>query len=52
VSQAPNTPAHSADESPECVVIVKAPGFVTVGQAPEVVAVGYVRGSPGLAQVA
>jgi len=35
-----NTPAHRGYESPEFVVRVEVLGFVAVGQAPEVVAVG------------
>jgi len=34
------------------MVVGEALGFVAVGQAPQVVAVGYGRAFPGLAQVA
>jgi len=51
-SKDPKTPAHCGYESPEIEVVGEASGFVAVGQAPEVVAMGCARTSPGLAQVA
>jgi len=38
-SQAPKTPSHQVDESPEVVVVGEDLRFKTMGQAPEVVAV-------------
>jgi len=51
-SQAPKTPAQRRDESPQFMVVGKAPGIVALGQVPEVFAVGYACTSPGLAPVA
>jgi len=51
VSQATNAPPHSGDGSPVLMVVGKALGVVAVGQLPDVVAVGFARPSPGLAQV-
>jgi hypothetical protein len=51
-SQAQNAPAHFGNESLQFMVVGKALGFLAMGLAPEVVAVGYACSSPGLAQVA
>jgi len=46
-SQAPKTPAHWGDESLEFMVMWEALGFVALGHAPEVTAMGYAHASPG-----
>jgi hypothetical protein len=50
--EAQNAPAQGEDESPELVVVGDAPGFMAMGQTSEVLALGYVRESPGLGQAA
>ena len=46
------SPAHGEGESPELMVVCQAAWFVAMGQALEVVAVGYACSSPGHTPVA
>jgi hypothetical protein len=51
-SQAQTTPARCQIASLQFVVVGEAPGFIAMGQARKVFAVGYSCPSPGIALVA